>query len=133
VIGSLGPDGRIDGVKSKSSWQKAKEQGKRILPEGEGIASCERLLSLLRGIGIFVVEVGEVESFVDSVESHTPEWVNDVLETKKDLANDPELEEARRFVREIIDWNPSATPKSPIQATKNSPATVRGGEGGVAT
>jgi hypothetical protein len=47
-----------------------------------------------------LVQVGELEGFVRSVGNHGPKWVSAVLE--KDLKSDPELEIARRFVRELI-------------------------------
>ena len=50
--------------------------------------------------GRFVVPVGELESFVRSVGGHGPKWVSEVL--KKDLANDPELDNAKSFVQSIF-------------------------------
>ncbi len=47
-----------------------------------------------------ILEVGEVESFVKSVGNHGPKWVNEVL--TKDLKNDPELEQARQFVKHLM-------------------------------
>ena len=51
-------------------------------------------------VGLLVVEVGELESFVKSVGNHGPKWVNEVL--IKDIAVDPELNEARDFVKKLI-------------------------------
>ena len=47
-----------------------------------------------------VIDVGELESFVKSVGNHGPKWVSEVLE--KNLKTDPELEVARKFVRQLI-------------------------------
>ena len=44
--------------------------------------------------------VGEMEGFCKSIGGHGPRWVQEVLENR-DLADDPELETARRFVHEI--------------------------------
>ena len=60
----------------------------------------DRLQKNLEAVGILVVEVGELEGFVRSVGNHGPKWVSEVLE--KDLKNDFELEDVRRFVKKII-------------------------------
>jgi hypothetical protein len=54
----------------------------------------------LEECGLFIVPEGELEGFARSIGWHGPKWVNGVLE--RDLAHDPELEIARKFVRKII-------------------------------
>ena len=49
---------------------------------------------------MLIVEIGQLESFVRSVGNHGPKWVNDVL--GKDLKSDPELEDARKFIWQVI-------------------------------
>lgn len=91
----------IDNVLRKSSpWATAKGCGKDAVPRGTATQTCDRLLVGLRKRGIFVVEVGELEGFARTVGGHGPAWVNEVL--KKDLARDAELENARRFVRDLF-------------------------------
>ena len=58
------------------------------------------MLIALEALGIFVVPVGELERFVKSVGGHGPAWVAEVL--KQDLANAPELEPARQFVKKLV-------------------------------
>ena len=87
-------------LRKASAWIHAKEVGKFFIPNGDPTQAYERLISNLKAKKIFVVEVGELESFCKSVGSHGPKWVNDVL--TKDLANDPELNLARQFIKEVI-------------------------------
>ena len=86
-------------LKKASAWAHAKEIGKLFIPSGDATKAFERLSINLKSKGIFIVEVGELESFAKSIGNHGPKWVNDVL--AKDLINDFELEPARQFVTEF--------------------------------
>ena len=86
-------------LKRTSPWAHAKLAGKTFVPSGDATRACDRLLQALRSAGLFVVEVGELEGYVRSEGGHGPKWVNAVL--TRQLASDPELETARRFVREL--------------------------------
>ena len=66
-----------------------------------GCAHLAALLDGLRRIGIFVVEVGEMEGFARTVSTHGAKWVAEVL--KRDLAGDKELEDARVFSRSLME------------------------------
>lgn len=91
----------IQGIlKRASAWAHAKAVGKTFVPSGDASKACERLLATLRAGGLHVVEVGELEGFVRTEGGHGPKWVNTVL--SRSLATDPELEDARRFVRELM-------------------------------
>ena len=83
-----------------SPWATAKEVGKAFIPAGQPTQAYERLLAALHGWGVFVVEVGQLESFVRSVGNHGPKWVNEAL--NKDLASDSELEPARQYVAKLL-------------------------------
>lgn len=87
-------------IRRSSAWSNAKLVGKSFVPPGEPSRACDRLLSTLRQLGLHVVDVGELEGFVRTVDGHGPKWVNEVL--GRDLANDPELENARRFALDLI-------------------------------
>ncbi|GAB4340985.1 MAG: hypothetical protein OHK0038_20580 [Flammeovirgaceae bacterium] len=87
-------------LKKASAWSEAKEVGKSFIPSGNATQSFERLQIKLKEKGFLILEVGEVESFVKSVGNHGPKWVSEVL--RKDLKNDPELEQARQFVKLFI-------------------------------
>lgn len=87
-------------IARRTSWSLAKEMGRAIIPSGEETQTFSRLMASLRKRRLFIVEVGELEMFVKSVGNHGPKWVNEVL--KMDLMNNPELEEARKFVKDIV-------------------------------
>lgn len=86
-------------LKKASAWAHAKEVGKPFIPNGEPTQAFDRLQIKLKAVGLLVLEVGELEGFVKSIGNHGPKWVSDVL--AKDLKNDPELEIAREFVRQL--------------------------------
>ena len=87
-------------LKKSSPWSDAKSIGKAYIPSGEPNHRITRILSQCRGKGFHILEVGELECFDRSIDGHGPKWVNQVL--AKDLINDPELETARRFARQLL-------------------------------
>ncbi|MFL9836918.1 AAA family ATPase [Flavobacterium sp. ST-75] len=86
--------------KKASPWTEAKAVGKAFIPSGNATQAFERLQLKFKDKGLFIVEVGELEGFVRSVGNHGPKWINEVL--IKDQKNDPELEIARQFIKQII-------------------------------
>lgn len=86
-------------LKKASAWAHAKQVGKLFIPSGQATQAYENLIQNLKSKNIYIVEVGELESFVKSVGNHGPKWVNKVL--TKDLINDPEFESSRKFMEEI--------------------------------
>ena len=87
-------------LKKASAWSEAKKVGKSFIPNGNPSQAFERIQQKFKSLGLFILEVGEAESFVKTVGNHGPKYVNEVLE--KDLKTDPELELLRNFVKEII-------------------------------
>ena len=61
------------------------------------------LKSVCKSAGLFVVPVGEMECFDKMVTKTKKEWVYEVIE-KCDLVNSPDLQEARKFVKEIAEF-----------------------------
>ena len=88
-------------LKKASAWAHAKEVGKAFIPNGDPTNAYDRIHIKLREVGLHIVEVGQLESFVKSIGNHGPKWVNDVM--AKDLKADPELAIARDFVQHIIE------------------------------
>jgi predicted ATPase len=88
-------------LRKASPWAHAKTIGKNFVPSGDPTVACERLFRAFEEKGLFVVPVGELEGFCRSVGNHGPKWVSEVLE-KKDIAEDPELDEAKTFVRKLV-------------------------------
>jgi len=92
---------RIEEVlKQTSSWALAKKSGKAFIPSGTPTQEYEHLEREMRRLGLFVVEVGELERFYPAIGGHGPAWVNEVL--TKDLAVDPGLHTAREFVKALL-------------------------------
>lgn len=73
------------------------------MPSGNPTQSFNELNQFLEGVGVFVVPVGELESFVRDIGSHGPEWVNRVL-SEKNIKDDVELELARVFVKKLTQF-----------------------------
>ena len=74
-------------IKISSKWATVKKQGQNGLPSGDASAAFQRLNSVLKSHGIFIVPVGELECFIRAVGGPGPEWVNKVLEEYPDLNN----------------------------------------------
>lgn len=93
--------GRVSAVLRRgTAWSAAKGIGSASVPSGDPTNALRILLERLSASGIFVVEVGELECFCKSIGNHGPKWINKVLEL--DLKDDPDLENARNFVRRIV-------------------------------
>lgn len=90
-----------DLVKADSGWDKVKRAGLAEVPAGQAYRAAERLLSNLGKLGIHVVPVGQVESFVPQVDGHGPAWVANVLE--QSLHKAPTSDTARKFLAKALD------------------------------
>lgn len=98
----------IDAIKAKlkasTAWSLVKQVGMSFF-HGQQFSDLEELMGTCQKKGLFIVPVGELEYFyrpLASNSTHGTKWVNGVME--KDLANDKNLEEARRFVKEIDEY-----------------------------
>ena len=92
---------RVEAIFRKASpWDAVKQAGEAALPAGQATQQFQELQVLCKGMGLWIVPVGELEGFLRSVGGHGPRWVQQVIE-ERDLATDPDLERARKFVREI--------------------------------
>ena len=87
-------------MKEGSQWGIAKSSGRSYVPNGGPTTALDSLQSSLLKVGIHIVEVGELENFVRSIGDHGPAWVNEAL--KKDLGADPELRDAREFIKRVL-------------------------------
>lgn len=77
-----------------------KRSGRNALPPGEPIKHFDALSKSCSGHRLWIVPVGELEGFCRSVGAHGPRFVERVLE-ERNLETDPELHEAREFVRNV--------------------------------
>ena len=83
-----------------SPWDEIKRNGLPGPLRGEAAKKATSLLNRLSAIGLYVVPVGELEGFANSVGGHGGAWVEEVL--SRDLATDPELRGAREFMKRIL-------------------------------
>ena len=87
-------------LRKVSPWDAVKSAGEAALPSGQPTQQFQELQRLCNQIGLWIVPVGELEGFCKSVGNHGPGWVQQVIELKN-LADDVELEPARKFVQQI--------------------------------
>ena len=82
-------------------WGIAKTAGRSVVSSGGTIQALDRLLADLRNVGVFVVDCGDLETFVPSVSGHGTGWLTEVL-SNFDLRSASELDRARQFVGELF-------------------------------
>lgn len=87
-----------------NAWNQIKKVGKSGFIGNEP-AAYEKVEAACKSAGLFVVPVGEMECFDKTANKEKKEWVYHVLENY-DLATEAKLEEARKFVQEIVDYKP---------------------------
>ena len=98
---------KIEALFRKASpWDAVKGSGESAVPSGDPTKQFKKLIGLCKEMGLWIVPVGELEGFCKSVGGKGPRWVQQVIE-ERNLANDPELERARAFVREV--WQNKTT------------------------
>ena len=88
-----------------SPWDTLKQSGDSAIPKGHATQKFQELLRLCQEVGLWIVPVGEMEGFCRSIGNHGPSWVQQVIEERK-LETDPDLADARQFVRELWDRRP---------------------------
>ena len=96
-----------DEMNSKSNsetdaWKQIKKIGKAGFT-GDSPAAYEKVERMCKKAGLFIVPVGEMECFDKTINKEKKEWVYHVLENY-DLATEPKLDEARKFVQAIVDY-----------------------------
>ncbi|HRB96502.1 MAG TPA: AAA family ATPase [Nitrosomonas sp.] len=93
--------------KSLSPWDNVKHVGRNALRGAETIKHFDQLVEKCSAKGLWIVKVGELEGFCRSIDArHGPAFAEKVIE-ELDLEQNEELEEARKFVRDI--WNSATT------------------------
>lgn len=71
--------------------------------DGNAPVAYEIVEEVCRGVGLFVVPVGEIESFDKTVNKSKKGWVYHVLENYN-LAVEPKLQTVREFVQYIVEF-----------------------------
>lgn len=87
-------------LKQSSAWGKAKYVGSAFLI-GESHNAFTEIDLACREKGLFIVPIGQLESFYRSSSEHGTKWVNEILESV-DLKKSDNLIEAREFVKVMI-------------------------------
>ncbi len=89
-------------LKASSAWAKVKEVGMNYF-NSNVFSDIDDIMKKCKKIGIFIVPVGELECFYKpAANKHSSAWLNIVME--QDLASNPDFGEARKFVKEIIEY-----------------------------
>lgn len=88
-----------DGGKIKSM---IKKNGSAVFT-GEAPAAFSEIEKVFRSAGLFIVPVGDIESFDKSINKDKKEWVYAVLE-RGNLISESNLETARKFVKSIVSF-----------------------------
>ena len=86
--------------KSDVDWDDLKENGKEQVPE-RAEEDFQELYEVGRSHGLFVVNVGELEGWLDLGKSKGPKWVIEALDV---IDNGNGSEELREFVEEIQEY-----------------------------
>jgi len=85
---------------SDVDWGDVKQNGANVIPE-TAEDEFNELIETARNYGLFIVEVGELEGWLDLGISKGPEWVIEALD---EIDDGNCSEELRRFVAEIQDY-----------------------------
>ena len=101
-----------------SPWDAVKAGGETVIPSGEATKKYHELQKLSSQMGLWIVPVGELERFCKSVGGHGPRWVQQVIE-ERNLATDPELESARKFVKQLWESKCSYASVDTAQVTES--------------
>ena len=113
---------RIDTIlRTNTRWGSVKKAGKAAIPAGEATQRFKQLCELCRAIGLWIVQVGELEGFCKSIGGHGPAWVQEVIQNR-DLAEDAELHEAREFTRQL--WESRSTERANVSRPLKSVTNV---------
>ena len=92
---------KIEGIlRDASPWGAVKRAGRAVIPHGQPTQQFDKLLELCKSMGLWIVPVGELESFCSTIGRHGPRWAQQVIE-ERNLAEDDELREARDFVSKL--------------------------------
>lgn len=88
-----------------NAWSQIKKIGKSGFT-GKEVAAYEEVEAVCKSIGLFIVPVGEMECFDKTIPKEKKRWIYSALENYN-LEVEEKLEDARKFVQEIIDYRSS--------------------------
>jgi len=103
ICGDEIPNSSVERIRNAlnklSPVRQLKQHGLELLSGPTSLESAKVLLGKFREIGLYFVEVGELERLVPSTSGKGFSWVSKVWE--RDLVRDPDLEVAREFSRAV--------------------------------
>ena len=89
----------IEKLKQTSAWNQVKSFGLAAIPNGNATSIYWDLECKLKSIGIFLVNVGEIENFCPDIGNHGPRFVNKLL--SRVPLSDERLSGLREFVSAV--------------------------------
>ncbi len=90
-------------IEKASKWTEIKRSGISGLPSGNPTEMFGRLMELCEKTGIWLVPVGTLERFCQSIGGSSGNWIRNVFLEKPDFADDDELNDAREFTKRVWD------------------------------
>lgn len=94
------PKGKVlEAMKQTSEWNIIKRLGIDGLPCAEAKVEFDKLSLVLEGIGIYLIDVGEMENFSASASKHGRKFVNELLENVP--LGSEELDSLRAFTKRV--------------------------------
>lgn len=84
----------------ENGWSRVKKDGKSAIPAADATEAYSRLDNALKGLGIHVVPVGELENFVKTIPHHGPPWVDGVFNAR--LHEDSSNQDALNYVSGLV-------------------------------
>ena len=99
-------------LKDGTSWSIVKNYGEIGIPKGMAQKDYKSLRESLENIGIYLVPVGEIESFCPEIGSHGPKFITKLLSTIP--LDDERLSELRSFVGKVHRGQHSILNNNPI-------------------
>jgi hypothetical protein len=67
-------------TKLDDSWSRLKNGGLSMIPQGDASSAAKALIDGLAEIGLFVVDVGELERWEPDLPGHGPSWVGAAIQ-----------------------------------------------------
>lgn len=83
--------------KNSAIWERVKREGRKAIDDNSVLKAFDNILSTLRKSSIFLLPVGEIESFIPGISGHSHGWLQKVLNTYPSF-DDSNYDEIKRFV-----------------------------------
>jgi len=87
-------------LRSESGWKQVKGKGEGAIDSGDPTAAFKVIILACRDLGLFIVEVGELERFHPEISGNKQEWLRKVLEQELFKEASP----ARSFLSDVRDY-----------------------------